>query len=203
MYAGGVELKFKYTHKRSFWENARTFHKKIQPQYTNKNLFSDILNWLYLEPTIFEAMNFKKLGGLVPPDSTRYEKLSAFGRREDVVLRILQRDNLESLATPLNPHSFGETGNPAHSAGCTCVSKASTMWWPQVANDSGVNSIRKSTQTGLNHVQSGESRIRHFVPVRRRVAPQRGCSRARAPAHELALQVTVPEPHAFMSFSNS
>ncbi len=99
MYAGGVELKFKYNHKRSFWENARKFHKKIQPKFTNKNLFSDILNWLYLEPTMFEAFHFKKLGGLVPSDSARYEKLSAFSKREDVVLRILQRDNIESLET--------------------------------------------------------------------------------------------------------
>ncbi|MEJ2266318.1 MAG: condensation domain-containing protein [Anaerolineales bacterium] len=99
MYAGGLELKFKYNRKRSFWENARVFHKKIQPKLTNKNLFSDILNWLYLDPTIFEAMNFKKLGGLVAPDSTRYEKLSAFSEEEDVVLRLLQRDNIESPET--------------------------------------------------------------------------------------------------------
>jgi NRPS condensation-like uncharacterized protein len=99
MYAGGVELKFKYNHKRSFWENARQFHKTIQPKYTNKDLFSNILNWLYLDPTILEAMNFKKLGGLVSPDSTRYEKLSAFSRKEDTVLRLLKRDHLESLET--------------------------------------------------------------------------------------------------------
>ena len=99
MYAGGVELKFKYNHKSSFWENARILHKTIRPKFTNKNLFTDINNWLYLDPTIFEAMNFKKLGGLVPPDSTRYGKLSAFSKKEDVVLRILRRDNLESLET--------------------------------------------------------------------------------------------------------
>ncbi len=99
MYAGGVELKFKYNPKQSFWENAARFHKTIQPRYTNKNLFSDLLNWLYLEPTIFEAMNFKKLGGLVPSDSARYEKLSSFSKKKDVVWRILQRDNLESLET--------------------------------------------------------------------------------------------------------
>jgi len=96
-YAGGVELRFKYNHKRSFWENACKFHRQIQPELTNKNLFGDILNWLYLEPTIFEAFHFKKLGGLVPSDSTRYEKLSAFSKRQDVVFRILKRDRLESL----------------------------------------------------------------------------------------------------------
>jgi NRPS condensation-like uncharacterized protein len=99
MYAGGVELKLKYNHKRGFWENARRFHKGIQPALTNKNLFSAILNWLYLDPTISEAMSFKKLGGLVPPESARYEKLSAFSEREDVVLRLLQRDKLETLET--------------------------------------------------------------------------------------------------------
>jgi NRPS condensation-like uncharacterized protein len=100
-YAGAVELKFKYNHKRSFWENARKFHKIIQPKFTNKVLFKDILNWLYLEPTIFEAMNFKKLGGLVPQDSTRHEKLAAFSKKEDIVLKLLQRDKIESLETKL------------------------------------------------------------------------------------------------------
>lgn len=101
MYAGGVVLKFKYNHKRSFWENARKLHRKIQPKLTNKVLFGDILNWLYLEPTIFEAMHFKKLGSLVPLDSTRYEKLSSYSKKEDVVLRILKRDNIDSLETKL------------------------------------------------------------------------------------------------------
>ena len=99
MYAGGVEVKLGYDHERGFWENARQFHRKLQPAFTNKKLFSAILNWLYLDPTISEAMSFKKLGRLVPSDSARYEKLSAFGEREDVVLRLLQRDKLETLET--------------------------------------------------------------------------------------------------------
>jgi len=97
MYAGGVELKLRYNHKRAFWENARRFHKRIQPTFTSKKLFGAILNWLYLDPTVSEAMSFKKLGGLVPRDSARYEKLSAFGERDDVVLRILKRDKLGTL----------------------------------------------------------------------------------------------------------
>jgi len=96
-YAGDVELKFKYNHKKGFWENARLFQKKFLPKYTNKTLFGTILNWLYLDPTIFEAMNFKKLGGLVSSNSLRYKKLTAFSRKDDVVLRILKRDQLESL----------------------------------------------------------------------------------------------------------
>jgi len=97
MYAGGVELELDYDRRRGFWENARRFHKKIVPAFTNKNMFGAIVNWLYLDPTISEAMSFKKLGGLVPAGASRQDKLSAFAKRDDVVLRLLKRDHLDTL----------------------------------------------------------------------------------------------------------
>ena len=54
--AGLVPLKHKYHSNRGFWDNARRFHRKVRPLFTNKNLFQDPLMWCYLEPTI--------LGGL-------------------------------------------------------------------------------------------------------------------------------------------
>jgi hypothetical protein len=96
-YAGVVRPKCKYDVRKSFWENARKFHQKIKPQFTNKNLFNDFLSWLYLEPAILEAINFKKLGGLVPTENPRHQKLSAFSQRDDVVLAILKRDKMEAL----------------------------------------------------------------------------------------------------------
>ena len=96
-YAGVIQPKCKYDSRKSFWDNARNFHKRIGPQFTDKNLFNDFLSWLYLDPEILEAINFKKLGGLVPPDNPRYEKLSAFSKKDDVVLGILKRDKMESL----------------------------------------------------------------------------------------------------------
>lgn len=96
-YAGVVALKYKYDVRISFWENARRFHRKVKPLFTNKNLFKDFLVWCYLEPAILEAINFKKLGGLVPPHSTRYHKLSAFSKQDDVVLSVLKREKMESL----------------------------------------------------------------------------------------------------------
>jgi hypothetical protein len=96
-YAGVVTPKWKYDGKRGFWDNARVFHRKVRSLYTNKNLFRDMLTFCYLEPSIMEAVNFKKLGGLVPEGASRYQKLSAFGQRDDTVLAILKRDKLESL----------------------------------------------------------------------------------------------------------
>jgi NRPS condensation-like uncharacterized protein len=96
-YAGVVTPKWKYDLKRDFWDNARRFHRKVRPLISDKNLLQDMLNWCYLEPSILEAMNFKKLGGLVPEDADRHQKLSAFAKRDDTVLAILKRDKLESL----------------------------------------------------------------------------------------------------------
>ena len=96
-YAGVVTTKFKYDTRKIFWENTRRFHKKIKPLFTNKNLFKDFLSWLYLEPAILEAINFKKIGGLVPEHFSRYSKLSAFSKKKDIVLSILKREKMDSL----------------------------------------------------------------------------------------------------------
>jgi len=90
-YVGVVRPNAKYDLLRAgFWENARRFHRKMVPLYTNKNLFQDLLMWCYLDPSILEALNFKRLGNLVSPDSPRYEKLSAYGNRDDVILALLK-----------------------------------------------------------------------------------------------------------------
>jgi hypothetical protein len=96
-YVGLVTPKYRYDSSRGFWDNARQFHRKVRPLFTDKNLFQDLLVWCYLEPTILEAINFKTLGRLVPEDSSRYQKISAFGTRDDTVLAILKRDKMESL----------------------------------------------------------------------------------------------------------
>lgn len=96
-YAGMVTLKYKYSGRLSFWENARRFHQKVKPLFTNKNLFNDFLPWCYLEPAILEAIHFKKLGRLVEPHQSRHQKLTAFGKQGDVVLSLLRREKQESL----------------------------------------------------------------------------------------------------------
>ena len=100
-YALGLELKLKYNREKSFWDNARRFHKKIKPNFTNKKVFGDLPAYLQMDSNIYEALSFKKLGRLVPTDAPRYEKLSDFGKREDVVVRLLQRAKMETLETKL------------------------------------------------------------------------------------------------------
>jgi NRPS condensation-like uncharacterized protein len=97
MYAGGVELNYKFNQKVSFWENARSFHKKIKPRYVDKHLFKEALTWSSLEPSLIEAMTFKKMGQLVSSQKQGDNKLFDFSKRDDVVLSILQREKLDSF----------------------------------------------------------------------------------------------------------
>lgn len=96
-YAGAATLKFRYDTRKGFWDNARRFHRKVQPRFTNKVLFQDPLAWCYLDPSILEAIHFKRLGGLVPAHFSRHEKLAAFAQRDDVVLGVLKREKIEDL----------------------------------------------------------------------------------------------------------
>jgi hypothetical protein len=98
-YAGVVRTKHRYDPRRRFWDNARSLHRELRPQYTDRNLFADALMWSYLDPTILEAINFKRLGGLVPETAARYAKLSGFGNRSDVVRSLLKRERMDSLET--------------------------------------------------------------------------------------------------------
>jgi hypothetical protein len=92
-----VTLKYNYNRNIGLWENTHRFHKKVKPLFNNNNLFKDLLIWCYLDPEILESINFKKLGGLVPPTFASYQKISTFSKRDDVVLSILKRDKMDSL----------------------------------------------------------------------------------------------------------
>ncbi|MFX0013445.1 MAG: condensation domain-containing protein [Promethearchaeota archaeon] len=96
-FAGGVNLKYRYNNKKNFWDNARKLHQKVKPLYVNKNLFKELLPWCYLEPGIMESLSYKMLGELVSSNSPRYEKLSGFSKRDDVVSSILKREKMDSL----------------------------------------------------------------------------------------------------------
>ena len=98
-YASGPELKLKYNHKKSFWDNARKYHKKIKANLTNKKMAGDLPGWLLMDSNIYAALSYKKLGGFATSDSPSYEKLSDFSKREDVVVRLLQRAKIETLET--------------------------------------------------------------------------------------------------------
>jgi hypothetical protein len=96
-YAGSVTPTFKYQGSRGFWDNARAFHRRIRPLFTNKNFFENFVTWCYLDPSIMEAIPFKALGVLVSEESPRHQKLSAFAARDDTIRSVLRREKMDSL----------------------------------------------------------------------------------------------------------
>ena len=96
-FAGVVQLEHRYKPELGFWENTRKIHKKVKPLINDKELFTDLLTWYYLDPTILHAIPFKMLGGLVPKSSPRHAELAEFHVRDDTILSLLKRDKMESL----------------------------------------------------------------------------------------------------------
>lgn len=96
-FVGAVNPKFKYNEGLDLWENVRQFNKKVQPLYTNKNLFKDPLVWSYLDPGILESLSFKMIGGLVEASSAQADKLNSFSLREDVISSMIQREKMDSF----------------------------------------------------------------------------------------------------------
>lgn len=97
IYAGAVSPKFVYKEKRGFWENVSKFNDKVQPLYTNQNLFKDPLVWNYLDPGILPSLSFKMIGGMVKTTSPQAEKLNSFSSREDVISSMIKREKMDSL----------------------------------------------------------------------------------------------------------
>jgi len=100
-YVGAVSPKFKFKETLGFWDNVRQFNKKVQPLYTNKNLFKDPLVWSYLDPGILESLSFKMIGSMVQPSSPQAEKLNSFSQREDVISSMIKREKMDSFENVL------------------------------------------------------------------------------------------------------
>lgn len=95
-YAGVATHSYNHNPKVGFWDNARRLHTRLQDGFTDETLFKEPLTWSLLSPAILDAINFKKLGSLVPKNIAGAAKLRDFSRRNDVVQGILKRDRLDS-----------------------------------------------------------------------------------------------------------
>ncbi|MFW9997569.1 MAG: condensation domain-containing protein [Candidatus Odinarchaeota archaeon] len=96
-YAGLIVSKYKYSRKLTFWDNTRNFHKRIKPMYNNKNLFLGAVLNLSIDPTFKEAVTFKMMSGFVSAGSTKYDKLSAFSKRNDRTVSFIKRRKMDNL----------------------------------------------------------------------------------------------------------
>ena len=113
-FAGGMELKFKYSAKESFWDAVKKIHEKAGPEKVQKQVLIGTLNALNLSSTLIEAQFFAAFGHLIPPTSKSYEKINAFISDEKnlankmVKKRLSKGFGLAQIMTNLGKTNFPE-----------------------------------------------------------------------------------------------
>ena len=76
-------FKFDYNPKKKFWENVEKFHNTAIKEIESANLFEPFITIEKMDPTLIDAIaSFGVLAEIVPPDFTRYEKLSTFAHKK-------------------------------------------------------------------------------------------------------------------------
>ncbi len=110
-YASAITLKYKYNMKIGFWKNARDLQEKVKPLYINEHLFKESLLWAHLDPGILEALVYKMAGKLVQPNYSKYEKLSNYSKKNDVILSMLKKEKMDSFSNIILGAAATNLGN--------------------------------------------------------------------------------------------
>jgi NRPS condensation-like uncharacterized protein len=106
LYASGADCKLQYDSGRTFWENATRFHRQIQRKIKLENNYRRIALLNHLNPGMMESLPFIRYSKYVPPEATRFEKLTRFN---DVAPSLVPRPfrRLTRLSTSLIMTNMG------------------------------------------------------------------------------------------------
>ncbi len=99
LFAGGMQLKFKYSDKDTFWGAAKKIHNKVEPAKARKQALVGTLNAFALSSTFYEAQLFAAFGHLILPTSKSYEKIQAFiSDKKNIVNKMVKKRLLKGFA---------------------------------------------------------------------------------------------------------
>ena len=112
-FAGGMELKFKYSEKETFWEAAKKVHDKTEPAKARKQALVTTINAFSLSPTLYDAQIFAAFGHLIPSTSQSYDKIQAFiNDKKNIVNKMVKKRISKGLAMAQIMTNLGKTGFP-------------------------------------------------------------------------------------------
>ncbi|MFX0037925.1 MAG: condensation domain-containing protein [Promethearchaeota archaeon] len=112
-FAGGMQLKFKYSEKDSFWEAAKKFHNKATPDEARKQALIGSLNAFILSPTLYDAQIFAAFGHLISPTSQSYDKIQAFiTDKKNIANKMVKKKLSKGFAMAQIMTNLGNTGFP-------------------------------------------------------------------------------------------
>ncbi|MFW9827291.1 MAG: condensation domain-containing protein [Candidatus Thorarchaeota archaeon] len=112
-FAGGMQLKFKYSDKIPFWEAVKKFHNEATPDEARTQALVGTLNAFILSPTLYDAQIFSAFGHLIPASSQSYDKIQAFIKdKKNIVNRMVQKKLSKGFAMGQLMTNLGKTGFP-------------------------------------------------------------------------------------------
>ena len=77
-FAGGTQLKYKYSPKHSLWDAAKKIHNKVSPEKAKEQALISTLSAFELPSTLMDAQFFAAFGHLIPKSSPSYSKMQTF-----------------------------------------------------------------------------------------------------------------------------
>ncbi|MFX0154192.1 MAG: condensation domain-containing protein [Candidatus Hodarchaeota archaeon] len=112
-FAGGIQLKFKYSNKNNFWEMVKKVHSKLTPKEIRKQTLAGTLNAFLLNPTLYEAQIFAAFGPLISPSSKSYDKIQAFiSDKKNIVNKMINKKLSKGFAMAQIMTNLGKPGFP-------------------------------------------------------------------------------------------
>ena len=112
-FAGGMQLKFKYSDQNDFWESVKKIHFKTTPNKARKQALVSTLNAFALSSTLYEAQIFAAFGHLIPPTSKGYDKIQAFlSDKKNIVNKMVKKKLSKGFAMAQIMTNLGKTGFP-------------------------------------------------------------------------------------------
>jgi NRPS condensation-like uncharacterized protein len=112
-FAGGMQFKFKYSDKQSFWEAVKTIHKKTTPTKAREKALVSTLNAFILNSSIYDAQIFAAFGHLIQSNSQSYDKIQLFiNDKKNIINKMIKKKLSKGFAMGQIMTNLGKTGFP-------------------------------------------------------------------------------------------
>jgi len=112
-FAGGLEIKYKYSKNDTLWDAAKKIHKQAILEKAREKALVKTLNNFYISPTFMDAQIFGGFGELVPPNSKSYEKINDFiSDDKNIVNKMVEKRLKEKFGLAQIMTNLGKSGFP-------------------------------------------------------------------------------------------
>ena len=103
LYVGTVMFDFRYDVHKSFWDNARVFDRTAHKKMESLECFEVMYQMEDMDGSLMDALlGFGTMSQLVPPGTSKYEKLSAFTQDRDNAVNQLAERFMKALPGVIN-----------------------------------------------------------------------------------------------------